>query len=877
MSVRSVSWHRKGLGWVLAGLVLGLVLVGCSDGADGQPGQDTAVLSGQVTNKTTSTPVAGAVITTDPVAPGVGNIVADANGDFSVELPIGVYTLTCTDANFVPGEHQISLVAGVPATADFGLVPEAPVIIEITGLTTSVVPGSSFTLNAGVTVMDGSTGVTYQWTQTASAQATIDSPTSATTGITLGNEAAYKAELLSHLEPAGHHWGPFGVNHHSLEEAGHVAFKVTVTTSSGTYTETMDVHADLAFANVATGLRNVPVGRPVLLNNEDQPTFDWAIAAQPGAVQLNDATDANPWFVPDAAGLYRLTVTDEDDGPLTIDIYAGTFEGVIVGQDSKGRPVAQTACTGCHDDTIAPDMFTDWKETGHAEIFTNNYNTSGYWGEGCFDCHTVGYDPNATNGGIDEASDYQAFVGTLHNPSPDNWTNGLANLPDTMQLSNIQCENCHGPQNGPSGQTAHMRGDGSRTSLASEVCARCHGEPLRHARFQQWELSGHGDYEVAQDESWSTRADPGEEFRTCAMCHSANGFIYWVETKDADPDYDPYDEGNEDPDWPGLVSGPDDIHPQTCVTCHDPHDVGTTSGAGTNAPVRIQGDTPVLMAGFPANAVGKGALCMTCHNSRRGMRHDYIDWDALTDKDRATHGGPQTDILMGMNAYFVDVGQRGAHSLIDNTCVKCHLDLTDPPEELSYNLGGTNHTFEASDEICSNCHGAFTADTTKDATEAALLQLEELLVQSIYNEIGKLIAEGNDVHVDVSFDDNDNFVSSTLIDDIDDIDMNTDGTPKIELTEYHGRQAMNITVNGTVVTNVQMAGDTKVVGQGNTPDVDDPTLLDGDNGEILGKAGWNYWLVHSDGSHGIHNPSFTNAVLVNAVIELFVMDFTPQP
>jgi len=29
-------------------------------------------------------------------------------------------------------------------------------------------------------------------------------------------------------------------------------------------------------------------------------------------------------------------------------------------------------CTICHNDAIAPDKFTPWAQTGHAEIFTNN-------------------------------------------------------------------------------------------------------------------------------------------------------------------------------------------------------------------------------------------------------------------------------------------------------------------------------------------------------------------------------------------------------------------------------------------------------------------------------------------------------------------------
>ncbi|MHC4971901.1 MAG: carboxypeptidase-like regulatory domain-containing protein [Planctomycetota bacterium] len=863
MNVRSV--------WVWGAVVFSLTLVGC-DGSDGANGQDTAQLSGQVTNATTGGPVAGAVVTTDPVVPNVGAITADANGDYSVVLPIGVYNLTCTDANFVPGEDQISLLAGVPATADFGLEPEAPVIIDITGLPASTVPGQTFNLTAGVTVMDGSTGVTYAWSQTASAQATIGSPNSATTSITLGDEDAYVFELDSHVHGTGEYWGPLGIDPFALEEAGHTEFTCTVTTSTGTYKESVEVHSDLAFATVSSGLHNVPVGLPVFLNDEEQGTYDWTLTVRPagsGAV-LNNATTPHAWFVPDVAGTYEVTVTDEDDGLFTIVIVAGGFEGVIVGARADDTPVSDTACTGCHNDTIAPDMFTDWEQTGHAEIFAYEYNTSGYWGPQCFACHTVGYSPSATNGGIDEAGDYPTFLGTLGNPQPDNFQNmfktvaqGGTDLPETARLSNIQCENCHGPQNGG----AHMD-SGARVSIASEVCAVCHGEPLRHGRYQQWLLSGHANYEVAVDEGWDFN---NNETRSCAACHTGNGFIDWVVSGDADPDYDIP---------PDLLSGPRDIHPQTCATCHDPHNVGTTSGEDNDAPVRIQGDSPVLQAGFPALAMGKGALCVTCHNGRRGLRNDLIDWDTVTDKDRAPHGGPQADLIMGMNAYFVSVGVRSSHSMIDDSCVKCHLDLTDPPEDLSYNLGGTNHTFAASEEICSNCHGAFSADTVKDATDSMLHEVEVLLVQSIYNQLGRLFNENKDVFVKASFDSDNNDVwngDGTRIAVIGDIDLDADNHPMITLTEYRGRQAMNISVNGVWVNNVRMAGDTRVVANGADPVETDPTLLDTGNGQILAKAGWNVWLIHGDGSHGIHYPSFTNAVLVNTAIELMAMDFTPTP
>ena len=190
----------------------------------------------------------------------------------------------------------------------------------------------------------------------------------------------------------------------------------------------------------------------------------------------------------------------------------------------------------------------------------------------------------------------------------------------------------------------------------------------------------------------------------------------------------------------------DEAHPQTCVTCHDPHAIGTTSGNNTNATVRISGDTPLLVAGFQAFGVGKGAMCMTCHNTRRGLRNDAT-WPTTTDRDRAPHGGVQADLVMGQNAYFVTVGNRGAHSFVSDTCVTCHMKATPPPDVLSYNQGGTNHTFFASEEVCIECHtgGEPNAAGIQAAIGGPLHQLEGLITDYYGALIDGLLAAGNQI------------------------------------------------------------------------------------------------------------------------------------
>ena len=147
---------------------------------------------------------------------------------------------------------------------------------------------------------------------------------------------------------------------------------------------------------------------------------------------------------------------------------------------------------------------------------------------------------------------------------------------------------------------------------------------------------------------------------------------------------------------------------------------------------------------------------MTCHNTRRGLRNDNVP---LTDPTRAPHGGVQTDLLMGQNAYFVDLGPNdpvlgfppglpASHAntaerfppernLVD-TCATCHMVQTPPPPVLSYNLGGTNHTFFASPEICSDCH-SFGIDVVQGPIAANLATLQGGIEDAIVALMAQLI------------------------------------------------------------------------------------------------------------------------------------------
>ena len=57
--------------------------------------------------------------------------------------------------------------------------------------------------------------------------------------------------------------------------------------------------------------------------------------------------------------------------------------------------------------------------------------------------------------------------------------------------------------------------------------------------------------------------------------------------------------------------------------------------------MRITDNTPMLTSGFAVLGAGKGAICMTCHNSRRGLRNDetFPNFVGTSDLGRAPHPG----------------------------------------------------------------------------------------------------------------------------------------------------------------------------------------------------------------------------------------------
>jgi formate-dependent nitrite reductase cytochrome c552 subunit len=765
---------------------------------------------------------------------------------------------------------------------------------------TNIDPGEIVTI--ALEGVEASTVTSVAWAQSNSVHVTITpSADGLSATVALPDLTAYKNEIITILrtergridEDTGERvgvlvdrWQVMGYAPLGLEEAEAITIMATVETTSGTseYTTTLMTH--LPFQPSA-GLRNVPIGIALILQGETQATYDWALAAPTGsAATLMDATDQNPYFTPDIAGTYIVTVTDLGDTAVrTLNIYAGTWKGAITGQDANARPLSAD-CILCHDGVNAPDKFTDWKETGHAEIFSNNLDTSTHYGEGCFACHTVGFNTDVSNKGFDDSIDYQSFLdaGLLNVPG-DNWTTVLNSFPSTAQKANIQCENCHGPNQTPVHNQPfladHKGADPlvadtdkavSRVSYASEVCGACHGEPARHARFQQWQESGHANLALAAGRG--TRD-------SCSGCHSANGFIAWSKA-----DFSPLF------DFEGVAVGADTVEPISCVACHDPHKQGTTTGEPNTATVRLSGTTPELMSGIIATGVGRGATCMVCHNQRRGAYNTSRRVGGVPEfggniemNDQLPHHGAQGDIMMGENAFFTEPGDIGAHAkYITDTCTNCHMQKTDPPADLSHNLGGTNHTFEASKEICSSCHLNLVAADVQGGVTTGIASMETAIVAAVVADIEAIASDAAVTGVILDYDD-----EATTHTIIDDSGAAANTIASAVMSHGHGLPIEFTLDDGTVITsglddmalwqdlNTDGIVDVGEVTQGDTNGdglVDSAiTLADTlttitTNGQNIAKARWNFELLVEDSSLGVHNPSYVNKIITKTLLAL---------
>jgi cytochrome c554/c'-like protein/doubled CXXCH motif protein len=141
-----------------------------------------------------------------------------------------------------------------------------------------------------------------------------------------------------------------------------------------------------------------------------------------------------------------------------------------------------------------------------------------------------------------------------------------------------------------------------------------------------------------------------------------------------------------------------------CAVCHDPHG-NDNPGSLRNAAI----SDVALPGSILVEEAGAGRLCISCHNGRRTGTQVL----AMINSGSA-HFGPhhsiQGDMLKGVNAYqsFADSVTRNfsssKHILVQDACITCHTH-PHPGDPESGIANFTGHNFRPVVQACAPCHG----------------------------------------------------------------------------------------------------------------------------------------------------------------------------
>jgi nitrate reductase cytochrome c-type subunit len=497
-----------------------------------------------------------------------------------------------------------------------------------------------------------------------------------------------------------------------IEVTTNTAYIATITGIN--WTLTTPTGSKTAVTNSLTWSTNTwPTNMPVFLPS-DQLVY-----------QVAPTNNARMVLRPDMPGQYTVSVTITNTSGTTnvsANFTVGNYAGVFY-------------CELCHSGSeVAPDMYPSWATTAHASIFTEGINgLLGSYSQSCIQCHTVGYDTNAS--AINDGSFYSvAQSNGWQFPSVLTNSNFAAMPWDLQNVANIQCENCHGPGY----EHASSLGNTNFITVPYTVgtCEQCHDAPPTYPQGTQWYASEHaGGFNTEP----TIPSGPGRD--ACVQCHTANGFITAVSNAAST----------------NTTFAPTNTTYAAigCQTCHEPH--GLTIPTSDSHLIRVMasakfGDGTVITNG------GEGNLCMNCHHSRDGDAVTNVlnyklglpTWYGGT-SSFGPHDGPQGDMIEGINAITYGLAiPSSAHRLtVTNTCVGCHMQTiasTDPgfllsgghTFEMSY-MNGTNKVDQVG--VCNQCHGGITNFNfpVEDYANVGVILGVQTNVQILLDELSTLL------------------------------------------------------------------------------------------------------------------------------------------
>ena len=714
--------------------------------------------------------------------------------------------------------------------------------------------------------------LSYKWIQTAGPTAALTGATTTTLAFVTQTLAAAKSPVMAQLH--------FGVLPISPDEAGNCSFELDVTDPQGNVGKAT---ATVRSNPPTTGLQNVPIGiRQFLMGDGGtQTTWSWSLdpsGATGSAAILTGATTQFPSFIPDVVGSYKLT---EAVSTKTLTMVAGNWRGMMTDYP--------TACQTCHNDKIAPDVFTPWSKTAHGIAVQHKLNGTysdgvtplTYFPRSCMECHTVGDSPAAVNNGFDDVEKTSGWTMPAK-LQPGNWENLLNNYPTLAKLAGIQCENCHGPQDGAIGHlsSAHTTSGNAtpdrwtRVSFSEGVCASCHQDESHHYKPSEWETSPHAQRDLVSNATFEAR---GTTAAHCGRCHSAQGFAAYsaqLAKGDASLLHKPDGTAADEAYLRGLGLQASTVEAITCAACHDPHDASNPSQ------LRLGGGLKALPNGLTnIVGVGKGVICMACHNTRNAEHDDFVA--AATDFS-GPHTPSQTDMLFGFNAYFMPRLNPSKHLSVTDTCAGCHVAIPTATEKAA---GRTdNHNFATDNTICASCHSASTdGEAFLSAMSAQLDGLGTAIGTKSLALLNALYTAGNTLTVRAYRQATDQYSSATAT--TANVLLAVAPTAVALRTAIHGATSFTLTLAAPVditwvatasapaVTETLSQIDCQISGltiTGQTappvpPALTGPPVPAIATDSVVAKASWNLQLLSNDGSKGLHNPSFFQNVVVKTL------------
>ena len=893
----------------------------------------------------TATTTTGGAITIDGGTTGL-TTTATTGGDGAATLllPTGFFEVSFSLENYAPPAPVLVGVDPLQTVAVTAVMNEAasakPAVTLVASPAGEIGYGNTTQITATATSPVGA-ALTYSWKNaTAFGLGTVTgSGTTAT--VTLPTIAAANARQP---DPTATGWqlggfvsgyaipAQFGVLPILSDTQGSTTAAVTV---SDPYGQSTTATITVAAASPQTPTMNHAVGTRVYLNAggplANGQSWSLTAPATSKVTGFDNATAQFPSFIPDVPGKYVATL-----GTESLTIYASTWVGCIDGSQTTpigglvnawngSTPVPygiQGLCAGCHmgDGANAIDEFTPWMGTRHALKMTYGMDgTAGFVsGEGCLSCHGVGFDPAnqdpSVAGGLSYVAANDNWVYPAK-PNPTAWANTPAAV---QQLSNIQCENCHGPQGGGGGNlsAAHKLTDvdgtpqpfqSPRMSYAAEDCGICHASSTHHHHYSEWATPdpthpsvsynggmGHMNLATAQKEGMTKVGGQDALNPSCGRCHTAQGFTEYV---------DNLQQGNVGQLSPtqqaaGVISV-NTVQPQTCQSCHDPHQDVLDENGVDQYQLRVWGSVGLLPSGFGVDGMGAGAVCIVCHNSRNGAygadpttnatatAYLHEDTDPIGSNPTAglgqasfsmgaPHEANQGDVFEGRNAYFLgnQTPMISPHSAVKDTCVGCHM------ENQPQTMGTTpeTHLFWISDPevptLCSSCHANGTTNVDGASLRAAVNDglariagaMGAAVKARINDAAGRYMAPtGYGAWTDTGV-----VVLGKVTDPVSGeassapITIST-ATNALVSTQVASINYMGLTLTLTFTSAVTVPGITNPVASFNVAlgsifDASGTNPMFAQNGN-LAKAVWNYALIHQDESLGVHNPPFVTAVL----------------